>query len=365
MLDMVNKSLPKSGRRIEFTASNEVRDVLKQLARTEDLKFSPSNRRLAVAGYAKNSIVVFDVKISSASSGERVVLTDYVEITSSSLRLPHGLSFINEDTLILANRGGEAPILKVPPSGGSDKRFVVTALQTIRRDENHLLNSPGSVAVSRINPNLYEVLICNNYADQVTRHILEGQEQFSLNSNEIFLSKGLSIPDGVAVSEDRRWIAISNHSHHCIFLYQNTPRLNKHSEPDGILRNINYPHGARFTSDGNFLLVADAGSPYVNVYAKDGDGWKGRRNPFSVFRVLDESVYLRGRHNPQEGGPKGIDIDQKMNVLAVTCEQQPLAFFDLAKILKKREIPWDWRKRTLFWRLEWIRDDLRRRRGWK
>lgn len=360
MLDISFKGLLRNEQQIEFTASKEVWGGLKALGRTEDVKFSPNNRRLAVAGFARNKLVVFDVEIATSAAGKRVILTDFIEITSSSLHAPHGLFFIDEETLIVANRGGEAPILRLPPSGAVDKKIELPALQTIRRDQLHQLKSPGSVSVSRIDQNLYEVLICNNYVHYVTRHVLEGREPFAIKSNEILLSKGLSIPDGVAVNRERRWIAISNHNTHSVFLYENGPRLNRHSEPDGILRNVNYPHGVRFTPDDNFVLVADAGAPYVNVYAKDGASWKGIRDPVTSFRVMDEMIYRRGRHNPQEGGPKGIDIDSDMNVLVTTCEHQILAFFDLPEILKKREIPMDWRKKSVQWRVERIKADLQR-----
>jgi DNA-binding beta-propeller fold protein YncE len=364
-LDIFKKGLIGNAQQIEFTASKEVWGVLKDLARTEDVKFSPNNRRLAVAGFAKNKLVVFDVEISASASGRKVALTDFMEIRSSSLHAPHGLCFIDDETLIVANRGGEAPILSVPSSGAVDKKFEMPALQTIRRDQFHQLKSPGSVSVSRIDQNLYEVLICNNYVHYVTRHILETGEHFVLRNSEILLRKGLSIPDGVAVDRERRWIAISNHNTHSVLLYENTPRLNGHSEPDGILRNVNYPHGVRFTPDDNFVLVADAGAPYVNVYAKDGDSWNGTRDPVTTFRVMDEMTYRGGRFHPSEGGPKGIDIDSDMNVLVTTCEKQTLAFFDLPEVLKKREIPLDWRKKSFQWRVERIRDNLRRRRGWK
>jgi DNA-binding beta-propeller fold protein YncE len=122
---------------------------------------------------------------------------------------------------------------------------------------------------------------------------------------------------------------------------------------------VNFPHGVRFTSDGNFVFVADAGSPYVNVYAKDGPTWKGRRNPISSFRVMDEDVYLRGRTNPQEGGPKGVDIDRDMNVMVTTSAEQRLAFFDLPAMLNQRTDPMDWRKRSREWREERMRENIK------
>jgi hypothetical protein len=49
--------------------------------------------------------------------------------------------------------------------------------------------------------------------------------------------------------------------------------------------------------------------------------------------VLDEETYLRGRVYPTEGGPKGLDIDKDMAVLAVTSALETLTFFDAGPIL--------------------------------
>lgn len=350
---------------IKFTASDPVWTSLQDLGRTEDVKFSPNNRRLAVVGYKKNKLVVFDVDIAVRSGETTVSLTDVLEVTSTSLNAPHGLAFIDDETLIVVNRWGEAPIFRLPPSGGTEKKFDVSALQTIRHDEVHQLDSPGSVSVTPVADNLFEILICNNYANYVTRHLLQKNDQFALVRNEKLLSRGLYIPDGVAVDMDNRWIAISNHSTHCVCLYENTPQLNQQSRPDGVLRNINYPHGVLFTPDGNYIIVADAGSPYINIYAKNADSWKGTRSPQATFRVMDEEVYLRGRLNPQEGGPKGIDVDSDMRVLVTTCDEQALSFFALPDVLRQKGIPMDRRRKSLQWRYERIRGELRSLRGWK
>ena len=351
---------------IEFAASRDVLAALDDLGRTEDVKFSPDNRRLALAGFGKNKIVVFDVDIRPSAGGKTSVgLSGVVEITSPSLGRPHGLFFIDDETLVVANRGRGATIFAVPRAGASVTRVELIPLETIRNDAVHRLKSPGSVTISRIDGDLYELLICNNYAHYVSRHIVERNEQIVLKSHEILLSRGLKFPDGVAIDRQRRWIAVSNHEAHSVSLYENTARLNPDSKPDGTLRNVNYPHGVRFTSDNNFVLVADAGSPYVNVYARGSGTWRGTRYPVRAFRTMPESVYLRGRFHPQEGGPKGIDLDSTMSVLVATCAEQGLAFFDLAGILNKRVFPMDWLRKSVEWRVVWVRDDLRRRRGWK
>ena len=201
------------------------------------------------------------------------------------------------------------------------------------------MKSPGSVSVAPLGHGLYEVLVCNNYVNRVTRHVLDGRARFRIKSNEIMLSKWLDLPDGVAVNRERRWIAISNHGTHSVLLFENTRHLSRRSEPAGILRYANYPHGLCFTPDDNFILVADAGGAFVQVYAKNGGGWHGTREPVTSVRVVGPETFLRGRSDDRDGGPKGLDIDSGMNVLVTTSEYQPLAFFDLPKVLKVSQPP--------------------------
>ena len=69
---------------------------------------------------------------------------------------------------------------------------------------------------------------------------------------------------------------------------------------------------------------------------------------------MDDTVFGRGRNNPQEGGPKGIDIDPRGQVLAVTCEFQPLAFFDLNKVSGDRCAPVNRHLRHFRWRIDTV-----------
>ena len=337
---------------INVFASNEVLMRLQDLGRTEDIKFSPDCRRLAITGFEKNKLLILDIKVVQSLTGISVSLTDFVELTSPSLNKPHGLAFIDDETMIVANRRGEAPIFKIPPSGEIKKLWNISALLTIGCNDKHILESPGSVSVWRLDHDHFEILICNNYAHYVTRHILERKHKLTLISNEILLSNGLMIPDGIAVNNGNRWIAVSNHDRHCVFLYQKKPQLNLQSKPDVILRNIIYPHGVRFTPDDNYVIVADSALPYVNIYAKSGDCWEGTRNPQAKLRVIDDATYLSGRHTPEVGGPKGIDIDREMNVLVTTCEEKVLQFLDLRRALRQRRVPFDTRIKYSEWRYE-------------
>jgi hypothetical protein len=119
-----------------------------------------------------------------------------------------------------------------------------------------------------------------------------------------------------------------------LLLYENSPALNPEAEPDGILRGVMYPHGLRFSADGRHLFVADAGAPYLHIYAQDSDQWRGVHHPMASVRVMNDAVFEKGRYNPEEGGPKGLDLDAGSKILVVTSEFLPLAFFEVPALLQ-------------------------------
>ena len=346
---------------IKVSMPDDVLMCLQEIGRTEDVKFSPDCSKLAIAGFRQNRLLILDIEIVPSLYGTSVSLNDYIEITSPALNKPHGLAFIDNETLIVANRRGEVPVFKIPSCNGNTKTFNINPSLIIGSDNSHQIDTPGSVSVWRLNNNRYEILICNNYANHISRHILDKQHQLTLISSEKVLSNGLEVPDGIAVNKDNRWIVISNHDRNCVSLYKNTHQLDTQSKPDGILRDIIYPHGIRFTPDDNHIVVADAGSPYINIYAKNGDDWGGTHTPQATVRVLDETTYWRGRTNPNEGGVKGIDMDQDMNILVTTCEEKPLQFFDLRWMLTQRGVPFDKRMKHLWWRHGWRYENLRKK----
>jgi len=322
------------GYALEYSAPDRVRGVIAALGRTEDVKFSPNNSRLAVTSFLKNQITVFEICIAASEGVTKISVMDAVEISSSYLRQPHGVDFIDDGKIIVANRKGDATIFELPAGGGDGKCHELVPLEVIRASE--ALNSPGNVAITRKGKNLYEALICNNFANKLTRHIIDLNQKCSITTEEILVKKWLDFPDGVSLGKD--WIAVSNHNRHSVMLYEYTDSLNEYSDPDGILRGIHYPHGLRFTSDGRFILVADAGAPYVHIYRKN-QGWRGVRSPLKSLRALTDDDFLRGQETIHSGGPKGIDIDNSMKIFVTTCEVQPLAFFDLAGIIEKISAP--------------------------
>ena len=319
---------------LPYTAPQSVTDAVASLGRTEDVRFSPSNRRLAVASFHRNRILLLDIDVADSPDATHVALTGGVELSSPALQWPHGVDFIDDDTLIVTSRKCDVALFTLPPGDDAVRCHEVLPMARWPADTTTLLDAPGSVTVTRGEDGGGEVLICNNHGNTVTRHRLDRHAGRAIGHGEVLLQNYLDIPDGVSVSPDRRWIAVSNHSTHNVVLYENSPALSASAEPAGILRRIAYPHGLRFSADGRHLFVADAGAPYLLIYARDSDQWRGVRRPVAAVRIMDDAMFERGRHNPEEGGPKGLDIDAGSRVLVVTSECQPLAFFDVPALLQ-------------------------------
>lgn len=314
----------------------EVKEALISLGRTEDVCLCPDRRRLAIAGFKGNVILLLEVAIDRSASGVSVSLADPMQVTSPELSYPHGLDFLDPNTLIVANRTGSVTLLPLPERGSKLQAYQAGSLTVDPSDWTSLLRTPGSVTVWR-NPDESfsserEIFICNNYANTVTRHHFSSTGQ-TVARSEVLLHKWLSIPDGISVSPDGLWIAVSNHDTHCVLIYKNTAELGPESDPVGILRRVWCPHGLRFSPDGRHLFVADAGRPHVLLYSHDGSGWEGVYHPARTLEVMDPESFAQGHVSDQEGGPKGIALDMSSEVMVVSSEFQPLDFFDISEFL--------------------------------
>lgn len=323
--------------RIAFKASDAVRAALLGVGRTEDLRFSPDNRLLAIAGYARKRCLILRIDVETSPDGPDVTIHDFMELKSDNMGEVHGLDFIDDRTLAIANRDGLVAIFALPREEPAGQSRQITAVRQIRGKRPYKLNSPGSVVVRQETHGRVSLLVCNNYAHLVTRHVVNRWLGYRATSNQPFLKLGLDIPDGIALSHDGQWIAVSSHGTKDVKIYRMSASLGPDSEPAGILQDTNYPHGVRFTRDDRHIVVADAGSPMLHIYDR-GSGWGGSHRPARSIAVLDEETFLRGRLSLDEGGPKGLDIDRSNSVVAVTCEEQTLAFFAL-RSMTEAQVP--------------------------
>lgn len=320
---------------LDYQAAPAVQKVIDHLGRTEDIRFSPSRKRLAFSAFEDGRIVVLEIAVTPSPWGPRIFLSDYVIFSSRNIEHPHGMAFIDEDTLIVANRTQFVSIFRIPLAGGAEKEFVIKPLRIIWRNRFRRLDSPGSVDVYPIGKDGYRLVICDNYAHVVTSALLDKKHNFRVSRHKVLLAKSLEIPDGVCVSQDKRWIAVSNHMPGTVFIYANESDLGPESDPVATLLGMDCPHAIRFVEQDQKIIVADAATHFVHVYANAGNRWSGDYQPHRVIQVMDDRTFQLGRYNAEEGGTKGIDIDPDSGLLAMTCEHQPLTFYDLETFLNQ------------------------------
>lgn len=315
------------GVRVQFPEPVEA--ALVAIGRTEDLRFSPDNHLLALAGHSKNRCLLLRVDIGHEDGDVVLSASDFLEITSDTFHYPHGLTFIDDQTLAVANRGGGVSILRLPTGepGGGVRR--AETLWHFPGGRFRWMRSPGSVAVRRDADGLLELLICNNYSHRVT-HVAIDPSRWRTVRKGVLLRKGLSVPDGIVLTHDERWIAVSSHFTHDVKVFA-AEGAGPDAEAAGVLAGAGYPHGLQFTLDDRYAFVADAGSPVIRIYER-GDSWAGEHHPLRSVEVLDEETFMRGRHNPEEGGPKGIAMDRSGELLAITNEEQSLAVYTVRSL---------------------------------
>jgi len=317
--------------RIGVRADEAVKDALARIGRTEDVAFSPSGDRVAIAALVENLVLLVDVDTDPDDAGAPIRLAGAVEIRSAALNRPHGLTWLADGHLIVANREGAVVVFEVPADGRQQDRLILDPMLTIGYP-NEPVVTPGSLSVFNVGAGLFELLVCNNYVHTVSRHLVDARAGIALVSTDVLLSGGIDVPDGVAHSPSGQWVAVSNHYDHCVNLYRNTAELGRTPAPCGLLTGLQYAHGLRFSADETALVVADSGAPFIHLFRAENGDWEGERAPALSFRVMTEGEFESARDNPEEGGPKGLDLSPDGRLLAVTCTQLPLAFFDFAAI---------------------------------
>ncbi len=299
------------------------------LGRTEDIRFSPNNRLLAIAGFGRRRVLLLEIDLSRK---DHILIGDFVDLASDDLGEVHGIDFIDDATLVVANRDGHVVILAIPAQELGGRTLQATTTRTLRRGMLSRIRSPGSIAVRRRAFGLASLYVCQNYRNRVSHHVVVPGAAYAQVWSNMAAGRDLDVPDGIAISPDARWIAISSHGTHDVKIYETDAAHRIDAQPAGVLSGVGYPHGLRFTPDGRHLVVADAGQPVLQVYSSKGD-WRGQREPTRTVQVMDPADYMRGKFSEEEGGPKGIDIDRTGRVLAVTTEMQPLRFFATSAIV--------------------------------
>jgi hypothetical protein len=309
--------------------------VIAAIGRTEDVAFSPHGRLVAIAEYTQNRIYVFSAEIDPAGVIPRVALSACLTIESAALREPHGLTFLDDQHLLVCNRAGDVCVFRVPAADRVVSRVTLTPAAVIKGTGwlTAKVKSPGSAAAHRLRDGRYRVLVCNNHWNFVSSHVLELTGRVRIANGAHMNGAAIRIPDGISISADGAWFAISNHVDGEVLVFRNDADLGTIGEPAAVLGGMVCPHGLHFLGSDT-LIVADAASPFLHAYHRRGNEWSGRLECDRAIRMMDDAMFFDGRYDAREGGIKGLVADPSARILATTHRLDPIAFYDLERLLE-------------------------------
>lgn len=322
--------------------------------RSEDVRFSPSGRRLALVA-TDGCLLLFSVDIDARP----VRVEGQVEFRSRALLVPHGVEFLSEDVVVVANRNGNLVFFRIPDAADWTDKCVIEPIHEVmsplfgrtgvtrKLRQRDLFCGPGSVRL------VGDVLFvtCNYMNTVSTFGCRLDAEGLRVQEGVVVAHEGLSVVDGVAVSLDGHWMALSDHDHHRLAVFRRTG-FGRGSEAEDRLRpsyvlacsltdfDMHFPHGLRFSHDNNVLYAVDAGGRFIQVF-ETADQWQTdlRHSTLKTLGV-DLDAFNKSRqdvpqaHQILEGGGKGLDIDPSGRVMVVTCRNQSLRFFELEEEVK-------------------------------
>lgn len=295
------------------------------LGRTEDVAFTPDGGWLLAAGYAYNAIWAFKV----LSMDGRMQLGPARQLTSQHFAGPHGVTGVartqSGSLIAVANRARTLSFHLLTDEGDLIDLGVDEA-------SGHLpepARSPSVLCVGPRRGDVVDLYSCSNDVPllRCTTLRFEG-DGLQITADRVVDLPLVAVPDGLVVSPDGKWLALSNHRYHRVNLYALDQPMVDGRPPDGIVAGMAYPHGVKFLPDRPVLLVADAGAPYVHLI--DGaQGWHGEHRVTQTTRVMDEATFRDGHYNPQEGGPKGLALTVDGAAFVITAQAQPIAAFEI------------------------------------
>lgn len=163
--------------------------ALARLGRTEDIQFSPNNRWLAIAGANEDRILILSIDTSAILTGGPVRLEHSLELTCAEFEFPHGLCWLDDGTIAVANRNGLVTVFRISDLLGKTRQAQVAASLVIGEEPVDRIVTPGSVAANRLDDDLYEILVCNNYAHYVTRHLVDLGDSPRILGSQILVQK--------------------------------------------------------------------------------------------------------------------------------------------------------------------------------
>jgi hypothetical protein len=319
---------------LNYNASPEIQSVIASLGRTEDIKFSADGKYLGLTEFLTHKIYIFEISRANGADAE-IELLNCVSIVSEDIELPHGFEFLGSQHFIVANRAAGVTIFKIPVGfSGAEEVKLAPAKFVFGKSFFGRVCAPGSVGVYQTNENSYRVLVCNNYLNTIVGFdITIKQGLVKVRNKGVIIKKALNLPDGISISDSKKWVAVSNHNTGSVLIYPLSSLLNRFTSPVATLTGIAYPHGLRFTHDDKNIFVADAGSQYIHVFESNGGNWQGDYEPTRSLKMVSKDDFLK-QPTAEEGGIKGLDISQDDKVLVATAQYQVLKFYSVKALME-------------------------------
>ncbi len=258
--------------------------------RVEDIKYSPDKLYIIMPDYRNNVIHI---------GNEHNI--ELFTISSNSFLHPHGVVFIDSNHFCVTNRA---------PKGNVSIYNFTEPFNNIEP----LSSKEESMASGIVKDNNNLLVVCND-----NRVLKYSYSNYQLSNAELLIKSNLNLPDGIAITNDSKIIAISNHNTGEVLLYHNDEKLGPETPPFLFLKGQIVPHGLCFSD--KYLIVTDAGSRYVFVYEI---GTSTRYIVDVVSHFIQENI--------EEGGMKGIDI--RDNDVIMSYDRHPYNKFKLDDLIK-------------------------------
>lgn len=309
---------------LEVQADPETLRLRDSIKRAEDVTYSPSGNRVCVVDLYGNCLFVFNVE----RNGDTIQLSGGARITGTEIRGPHGVVWLDEERVIVGNRGAGVTFHSIP----RDAKGEITLHSSLSLYENdgQLVTTPGSLFYRKIDDTYGELFSCNNFSDMISCHLVEKVDgEYSVSNHRVLLNEGLNTPDGLCLSPDEKFFFVSDHFSKQILIYTLSAEL---PVCVGSIGNCGYPHGLGYHSGSDALFSAGAGDRNVYVTKIGAGGWQAELTPTYQFETMTEAEFEVTHINPEDGGAKGISICPEEKTLAVSGMARPLAFYDVASI---------------------------------
>ena len=265
------------------------------IGRSEGVHVSPNAKKIAYSSFDLNKIIVFDFALTSERDIEIEKCVNY----GDNLNSPHDFAWIDDKTIIVANREGPAVIFSV-----TDGNFY--ALRTIKE----MSNSNSVVAI--LKDKTIRLFFCRTSHRLDYCELDEGLN--TISSGTLMTAADLKVPDGVAASPLGNKLAITS------ALDDRVVILNLDDGNFFTLGNAKRPHGVSFLTE-NLVLSTGGGDPFITCWDVKNHSMRFK------LKALNEEQYAL-RYSEAEGGVKGVCFCPKLKMLFATCPNAPFLVFD-------------------------------------